>query len=101
MKIYGYNLIRSHRNRKGGWIACYIKTSISFNYHESLSENFENILLDILSPKSKPIMLGIIYGPRDQSSFIDALKELASQGNETYFPGDFNVNFLPNLKKLS
>ena len=67
-------------------------------YHESLSENFRNILIDILLPKSKPITLGIIYRPRDQSSFIDnftiVLKELASQVNETYFFEDFNINLL-------
>ena len=92
----GYNVIRPDRNRKGGGIDCYIKPSISFNYHRSLNENFENILIDILLPKSKPITLDIIYRPPDQASFIDdfniALKELASQGNETYFLGDFNMN---------
>ena len=90
-------MIRSLRNREGGGIACHIKTIISFNYHRSLSENFENILIVILLPKSKPITLGIIYRPTDQSSFIDdfniALKELASQGNEAYFLGDFNIIF--------
>ena len=95
VEINAYNLIRSDRNRKGRGIACYIKTNISFNYH-SLSENFENILIDILLPKSKPITLGIIYRPPEKSSFIDdfniVLKELPSQRNETYFLGDFNIN---------
>ena len=85
MEIVGYNLILSDRNRKGGGIACYIKSSISFNYHGNLSENFENILIEILLPKSKPITLGIISRPPDQSSFIGdfkiVLKELASQVN--------------------
>ena len=106
--IDGYNLIRSDRNRKGGGIAYYIKSSISFSYHRSLSENFGNILIGILLPKSKLITLGIIYRPPDQSSFIDdfsiAVKELASQGNETYFLGDFNINLFIDghyvLKKL-
>ena len=105
VEIDGYNLIRSDRNRMRGGIACYIKTTISFNYHQSLSERFENILIDILLPKSKPITLGIIYRLPDQSSFIDdcnaALKELASQGNETYFFADFNIkNHTQNLKRL-
>ena len=90
MEIGDYNLIRSDRNRKGAG------SLISFNYHRSLSENFENILTEILLPKSKPITLGIIYRPPDQSSFIDdfniASKELASQGNKTHFLGDFNIN---------
>ena len=32
VKIDGYNLIRSDRNRKGGGIACYIKNNMSFNH---------------------------------------------------------------------
>ena len=71
MEIDVYNLIRCDRTIKGGGIACYIKTSISFNYHGSLSKNFENILIDILLRKLKPITLGITYRPPDQSSFID------------------------------
>ena len=62
-EIDGYSLIWSDRNRNRGGISCYIRTSISFNYHRSSSENFENILIDILLPKSKPITLGIIYKP--------------------------------------
>ena len=81
MEIDVYNLIRCDRTIKGGGIACYIKTSISFNYHGSLSKNFENILIDILLRKLKPITLGITYRPPDQSSFIDgfniAFNELA------------------------
>ena len=64
----GYNLIRSDRNGMEGGIPCYIQTSIPFNYHGCLSENFEKILIDILLPKSKPIMLGIIYRPFDSQA---------------------------------
>ena len=96
VEIDGRNLIRPNRKRKRGGTACYINTSISFKYRGSLDENFENILVDILLTKSKPITLGIIYRPPEQSSLIDdfniVLKELASQGNETYFLGDFNIN---------
>ena len=96
VEIDGHGLIRYDRNRKRGGITSYIKTSISFNYHRSLRENFKNVLIDIFLRKSKPITLGIIYRSLDQSSFIDelniALKELASQGNETYFLGGFSKN---------
>ena len=61
VEIDGYNLIQYDRNKKGGAISCYIKPNILFNYHGSHSENFENILIDILLPKSKPMALGIIY----------------------------------------
>ena len=34
VEVDGYNLIWSDRNRNGGGIASYIKTSISFNYQK-------------------------------------------------------------------
>ena len=96
VEINSYNLMWSDKNKKEGGIAFCIKNSISFNYHESLIRNLENILVDFLLPESKPITLDIIYRPPEQWSFIDdfkiALKELASQCNEVYFFGDFNVN---------
>ena len=61
-----------------------------------ISENIENIALDILLPKSKPITVGIIYIPPNQVDFIDhfdnALGKLPFQSNKTYLLGDFNIN---------
>ena len=57
INIDGYNLLRSGRNRNRGGVACYIKNSIAYNRKSSLSENIENIFLDILLPKSKPITI--------------------------------------------
>ena len=44
----------------------------------------ENIVLDILLPKSKPITVGIIYRPQNP------LGKLRLQPNEIYLLGDFN-----------
>ena len=35
------------------------------------STDFENIFLDLLLPNSKPILIGILYRPPDQSGFLD------------------------------
>ena len=61
LKIDGYNLLRSDRNKNGGGVACYIKSNIAHNRQSNISEIIENIVLDILLPKSKPITVGIIY----------------------------------------
>ena len=74
-----------------------------------ISEKIENIVLDILLPKSKPITVGIIYRPPNQVGFIDhfnnALGKLPFQWNEIYLLGDFNVNLFSEvhyvLKKYS
>ena len=73
-----------------------IQKTISLLTIMEASENFENILINIFLPDFKPITLAIVYRSPDQSNFIDdfniALNELAPQGNETYFLGDFNIN---------
>ena len=96
LKIDGYNLLRSDRNKNGGRVACYIKNNIAHNHQSSISENIENIVLDILLPKSKPISVDIIYRPLNQVYFFDhfnnALGKLPFQSNKIYLLGDFNIN---------
>ena len=77
---------------KGGGIVCYIKNI--FYHRGSLSENFESILIDILLPKSKPITVSITYRPLERffDDFDNALRELAPQGNETYYLEDLSIN---------
>ena len=47
LKPDGYNLLWSDRNRNGGGGACYIKNNIALNRQSSISENIENIVLNI------------------------------------------------------
>ena len=44
---------------------------IAHNCQSRISENIENIVLDISLPKSKSITVGIIYKPLSQLHFID------------------------------
>ena len=52
------NILRSARNRHGGGGLCYIKNTICYNRRESFSTEIENIFVDILLPKTKPILIG-------------------------------------------
>ena len=61
--VDGYNIVRNDRNRKGGGVACYIRNNICFNRKACISDNIENIFIDLLFPKTKPISVGIIYKP--------------------------------------
>ena len=79
INIDGYELVRSDWNRHGGGVACYIRSDISFNVRGDFSSEIENIFLDILLPKTKPILIGILYQPPDQSKFLDNLSTSISQ----------------------
>ena len=51
-------------------MACYVRNDISFNIRENFSNKIESIFVDILLPKTKPILIGIVYRPPDQSGFF-------------------------------
>ena len=81
VNIDGYEVIRSDRNRHGGLVACYARDDISFNVRSDFSDEIENIVFDMLLPKTKPILVEILYRPPDQSKFLDKLSTAISRSN--------------------
>ena len=103
INIDGYELIRSDWNRHGGGVASYIRNDISFNPRGNFSSEVENIFLDMLLPKTKPILIGILYRPPNQSKFLDKLSMAISEtdnfdAQEVYILGDLNINLINNQK---
>ena len=104
INIDGYELVRSDWNRHGGGVACYIRNDISFSVRGDFSSEIENIFLDILLPKTKPILIGILYRLPDQSKFLDNLStSISSQTcsfneQEVYILGDLNINLINSQK---
>ena len=95
--VDGYNIVRNDRNRNGGGVACYIRNNICFNRKACMSDNIENIFIDLLFPKTKPISVGIIYKPPSQTQFLEQMItefEALDLNNEIYVLGDFNINLL-------
>ena len=60
----GNDILRCDRNRKGGGVACYIRKDLCFNTRTLHCKGIENLVFDILLPKSKPITIGIFYRPK-------------------------------------
>ena len=62
----------------------------------------ENITFDILMPHTKPITVGTIYRPPNQSKLFDIFEEnvpkLNTNYREIYFLCDFNNNLFENGK---
>ena len=88
-------------------MACYVRDDISFNIRETFSNKIEIIFVDILQPKTKPILIGIVYRPPDQSGFLESLSEALSDthsfdNQEVYILGDLNIEVIgrPPLAKL-
>ena len=78
---------------------------IRYNVSVNCPTDFENIFLDLLLPNSKPILIGIMYRPPDQSGFLDIVSSAIADmedfdKHEAYLLGDFNFNRLDKSKYI-
>ena len=60
----------------------------------------------MLFPKTKPILVGILYRPPDQSKVLDKLSTAISRSNnfdkqEIYILDDLNINLINKQKHIS
>ena len=93
--IDGYNIAQSDRDRNGGVVTWYIRSNICSNLKTCLSNNIENIFIDLLSPKPKPITVGVIYKSPNQTTLLEQIItefETLDLYNEHYVLEDFNIN---------
>ncbi len=95
VKIDGYVITRKDRSRNGGGVCIYTRTNIAFNPRRDLeSENLEAVWLEILLPKSKPILVGACYRPPKCSDFLWNFEETVTKvppGQEVIVLGDINI----------
>ena len=68
------------------------------------SNEIKNIFLELLIPKTKPITVGIVYKPPDQTRFLEILSNNLSShimlGKEWNILGDLNINIYQNGSTL-
>ena len=95
IEIDDYKILRCDRNRHGGGVGCYIRNDLSYNIISVFRSEIESFFFEILLPNSKPIAVGTIYLPPNQSNFLEVLNEnmnkIDSISNETYIFGNFNI----------
>ena len=61
ISIDGYCAIWRDQSRKGGGVICYINNKICYNTKNCISNEKENIFVELLIPKTKPITTGIVH----------------------------------------
>ena len=97
ISIDGYCAIRRDRNRKGGGVICY-------NTKNCISNEIENIFVELLILKTKPITVRIVYKPPDQTKFLEilsnSLNSLKMLSEEWHILGDLNINLYHNGSTL-
>ena len=75
------------------------KSSIAYSYKDSFCSNTDNIFVDIFLPRSKPILLGILYRPPDKLDFVKQVKNVFTETGvlnkqERYLAGNLNINVI-------
>ena len=92
IQIDNYKIFWCDRNRHGGDVACYIRNDLSYSIISVFPREIESVFFEIVLPNSKPITVGTIYRPPNQSNFLEVLNEkmnkIDSFSNEIYILGD-------------
>ena len=75
------------------------KSSIAYSYKDSFCSNTAIFLLTFFLPKSKPILLGILYRPPDKLDFVKQVKNVFTETGvlnkqERYLAGNLNINVI-------
>jgi hypothetical protein len=101
ISIAGYSVIRLDRNREGGGVCSYIRNDFAFTERVDLSSRhdlkFESLWLELLLPKTKPILVGVCYLPDATNLFLDVFADRLANiapNTEVIIMGDFNIYWL-------
>ena len=77
ISINNYSITRKDRSRHGGGVCMYIRNDIAFNTRSDLDhEELEATFVDILLPKTKPLLCGVFYRPPKQQNFYEVLESV-------------------------
>ena len=98
-----HRIVQNDKNRKGGCVSCYTRSKICYSRKTYLSNNLENILIDLLFPKSKRISISIIYKPPSQTRFLEQMiTEFVGLelNGKLYIFGDFSINVMFKHKSI-
>lgn len=95
ISIDNYSIVRRDRNRTGGGVCVFIRNDFAFSIRPDLQQHNDEVLfIELLLPKTRPILIGTIYRPPKQNEFLEHFEELLSNtrsDEEIVILGDFNI----------
>ena len=100
--IPGYDMVSKNRNQQGGGVAIYHRGILNVIDRDDLvQEDVEAVCLEIIKPKSKPVLIASAYWPpNSQIEFLDKIEvlfqNLDNDNKELIIVGDLNCDFLSN-----
>ncbi len=91
-------MIRRDRDTFAEEVCIYIREDLAFNPRQDLQNiNFEDVWVEILLPRCKPIIIGTCYKARDNNNLTKCLENtlnLVNPESDIYVLGDFNICLL-------
>ena len=75
LQIFNYELLRCDRDRAGGGTTCYIRSNEGYVQKHFFPKKIENSLVEILLPKTKPLIVGTINRPSNKVNFFEIINE--------------------------
>ena len=75
IQINEYELLCCDRNRHGAGVACYIRNDLSSNVQSYFPKDIKNIFFELLLPNTKPIVVGTVYRPPNQTNFMEIFNQ--------------------------
>ena len=69
--IMSSDRIRMNQPKRGSRVSCYVKKLLYYNHKSSFFPNIKSIFMDVLLPKSKQILVGVLHWPPEKPGFID------------------------------
>ena len=78
-------------------MACFFKNSISYNQKPNFCINTNSIFTEIFLPKSKPVLIGILYWLLYKCDFVNCLERTFNgtnviESHDCYVLSDININ---------
>ena len=100
VEIEGYKVVRRDRLTHAGGVCMYIRNDIIHDPRPDLqNNNLEDLWIQLLLPKTKPIIVGTCYRAPKNNNVIECLESTMRKlrGDcDTFILGDFNICTLKN-----
>ena len=74
-QINNYDQLRRDRNKNGEGVTSYIRSDMRYIQMQYFSDKIENTFFEILLPKTKPVMVAIIYRSPTRNNVLEILSK--------------------------
>lgn len=75
VQINNYDQLRRDRNKNGEGVTSYIRSDMRYIHMQYFSDKIENTFFESLLPKTKPVMVAIIYRSPTRNNVLEILSK--------------------------